>query len=220
MSHHPRRQPRLVGYYCAYLREENAARFIRAVSNRYDVATLERLAQGGTRSARRAAVLALGMLGDFRINGSLGRALRDDDRGVRMIAEQTIRQIWLRDGNPAQQKKMRIAVRLNQLFQFSTAIEIAGELIDEAPWLAEAHYQRGIGHACLGDFVAAIGDFQQSLELNAYHFAAAASMGQAYLELDDQTAALEFFRRALRLNPELDGVRARVSQLQRQLDET
>jgi tetratricopeptide (TPR) repeat protein len=71
----------------------------------------------------------------------------------------------------------------------------------------------------LGQYDEAIVDFHQTLELNAYHFPAAAAMGQAYLELNDQADALESFRRALKLNPDLEGVRARVLQLQRQVDE-
>jgi tetratricopeptide (TPR) repeat protein len=159
------------------------------------------------------------MLGDYRVNRVLGEALRDKDRGVRLVADQALREIWLRDGNPAQQSKLRIAVRLNHLFQFDEAIAATDTLIAEAPWLAEAYHQRGIARACLGQYEEALLDFQQTLELNAYHFPAAAAMGQAYLELHDNADALVCFRRALRLNGDLEGVRARVLQLQRQVDE-
>ena len=116
-------------------------------------------------------------------------------------------------------KNCGIAVRLNHLFQFDQAIACADALVAEAPWLAEAHHQRGIARACMGQYEEALLDFHQTLELNAYHFAAAAAMGQAYLELNDNADALESFRRALKLNGDLEGVRARVQQLQRQVDE-
>jgi tetratricopeptide (TPR) repeat protein len=201
--------------YREYLLDEDTAGFVKRVAEQYQVATLVRLAQCGGRLTRRAAVLALGMLGDYRINRVLGEALCDKDRGVRLVADQALREIWLRDGNAAQQKKLRIAARLNHLFQFDEAIACADALLAEAPWLAEAHHQRGIARACLGRYEEAILDFHETLELNAYHFPAAAAMGQAHLELNDQPAALECFRRALRLNPDLEGVRARVLQLQR-----
>jgi tetratricopeptide (TPR) repeat protein len=40
-------------------------------------------------------------------------------------------------------------------------------------------------------------------------------MGQCYLNLGDHEEALDCFRRALRLNPELEGVRAAVQNLER-----
>jgi hypothetical protein len=42
-------------------------------------------------------------------------------------------------------------------------------------------------------------------------------MGQCFLELNDRLAALETFRRALSLFPDLEGVRAQVQFLQREL---
>ena len=43
-------------------------------------------------------------------------------------------------------------------------------------------------------------------------------MGQAYLELNNAVSALESFRRALRVNPNLEGVRARVVRLARMVE--
>ena len=64
----------------------------------------------------------------------------------------------------------------------------------------------------------AIRDCHQALELNPYHFAAAARMAQAYLRLGNQVSALESFRRALRLNPNLEDVRAQVERLARLIE--
>ena len=58
----------------------------------------------------------------------------------------------------------------------------------------------------------------QALEINAYHFAAAAGMGQAQLQLGDQSSALESFRRALRLNPDLEAVRVQITRLSRRIE--
>ena len=55
----------------------------------------------------------------------------------------------------------------------------------------------------------------QALEINAYHFQAASIMGQAYELQHNLVAALESFRRALRLNPNMEEIRTRVIQLQR-----
>jgi len=78
--------------------------------------------------------------------------------------------------------------------------------------------QRAIACFELDLFEDAANDCQQTLELNAYHFAAAAGMAHCYLELNDAFAALECFRRALRINPDLEGIRAQVAYLQRTLE--
>jgi hypothetical protein len=55
------------------------------------------------------------------------------------------------------------------------------------------------------------------LEINPYHFGAATGMAHCHLQLNNRTSALECFRRALKLNPNLEGVRAHVLYLQRTL---
>jgi tetratricopeptide (TPR) repeat protein len=70
-----------------------------------------------------------------------------------------------------------------------------------------------------GDYEASIRDFHQTLEINPYHFCAAAGMGTCYLKQRNPLAALQAFRRALRLNPALEDVRAHVIHLQRSLNE-
>jgi tetratricopeptide (TPR) repeat protein len=187
------------------------------VARRYANATLERLAVNGDRTTRRAAVLALGYMGDYSSNTTVGRALVDRDRGVRTIAENSIRDLWCRIGSRAQRQALRNVIRMNHSKKYHEAVELATELIHESPWIAEAWCQRGTAHYHLQNYDQAIRDCHQALEINPYHFAAAAGMGQCYLLLEDRVAALEAFRRALRLNPGMEEVRAQVVQLQRSL---
>ncbi len=169
--------------------------------------------------ARRAAAaaLALGLIGGYDSNGALGRALTDSDRGVRTLAEDGIRSVWCRAGSTAQQQRLNAIIRLNAKKQFTTAVARATDLLREAPWYAEAYNQRAVAHFGLRHFVESIGDCREALELNPYHFGAAAGMGQCYLQLGNAASALECFRRALRLNPGLEGVRASVQHLERTL---
>ncbi len=87
------RTPLIVSAYEQYMNEQDTATFIKSVSQRYTCASLERLLQMGDRVTRRAAVLAIGLLGDFTSNAVVGRALTDRDRGVRTIAENSIRDL-------------------------------------------------------------------------------------------------------------------------------
>jgi tetratricopeptide (TPR) repeat protein len=211
------RSPIIVHHYRTYLDDQDSAAFIKGVARRYTCASLERLATIGDRIARRAAVLALGFMGDYSSNEVMGRAMVDRDRGVRAIAETGIRDLWCRVGNREQRLTLRNLVRLNHTKQYEEAVRRATELIYDAPHIAEAWCQRGTSYYHLGQYEAAIRDCHQALEINPYHFTASAGMGQCYLLLDNPVAALESFRRALRLNPNLEEVRAQVIQLQRSM---
>jgi tetratricopeptide (TPR) repeat protein len=211
------RTPALHGLYHQYLVDQDTTRFSRHVGMRYTIGTLERLAAAGDRMARRAAVLALGLLADYNSNATLGRALHDDDRGVRMLAESGIRQLWCRIGTAGHRKLLDAIVDLNSAGRHDEAISRATRLIEQAPWLAEGWNQRALGLYSVGRYAESIHDCTQTLEINPYHFGAATGMAQCHMKLNNRPQALECFRRALRLNPNLEGVRAHVLYLQRTL---
>lgn len=210
--------PAINKFYHDYLLSEESASFIWRVSQRYTTGTLMRLAVSGGRIERRAAVLALGFLGDFDACGVFGRSLKDSDRGVRMLAENGMRAVWCRAGNEEQRHKLRLVMRLISCGQFTDAEAQASGLIEDAPAFAEAWNQRAVARYHLGAYADAIGDARQAIELNPYHFAAAAAIGQCYLKLDAPHAALENFCHALQLNPGLELVRAQISSLQRTME--
>lgn len=212
------RLPVLVTFYENYLTDQDTAQFVRSVQGYYTQGTLQRLAEHPVREIRRAAVLALGFLGDYEVNATLGQALHDDDRTVRMLAENGIRSVWRRDGTPKQQETLAVIVRMNLAKRYQEAAQRASQLIAEAPALAEAWNQRAIARFGMEDYGGAIEDCHQTLELNPYHFAAATGMGHAYLRLNNPWSALESFRRALKLNPSLEGVRCQVVRLIRLLE--
>lgn len=219
MSNDPNRTPRLLNLYRQYLDNQDSAGFISKVSKTYTSGTLERLTQSPSRDIRRAAILALGFVGDYSANHAIGRALLDDDRTVRTLAENGIRSVWTRAGSEEERQQLGIIMRLNAAQQYKEAIVRATELIEKAPWFAEAWNQRAVAQYNMGRYAEAIRDCHQALEINPYHFVAATNMGQAYVELENHVSALESFRRALRLNPDLEGIRAQVVRLARMVED-
>ncbi len=219
MNHDSSQNPLIVELYEAYLVDQVSADFVKGVSQRYTIATLERLARQGRRTARRGAVLGLSFLGDYESNATLGHALIDRDRSVRTLAENGIQSVWFRVGSENQRQVLRTISRLNRSKQYDEAMQEATDLIHQSPWLAEAWNQRGLAYSHKGDFASSIRDRHQALEINPYHFVAAAGMGSCYLRQENRIAALESFRRALRLNPSMEDVRVHVVRLQRSLKE-
>ncbi len=200
-----------------FLDHQNEEWFVHSIGDRYLPGTLERLVVAGDRVTRRAAVLSLGYLAEYDSNRALGCALVDRDRGVRTLAETAIRNVWRRAGTQEQRALLSDVVQSNEAGDYEQAVAKATRLIHESPWIAEAWCQRGTASYHLGKFEAAIGDCRQTLEINPYQFLAAAGIGQCYLRQNNAPAALEAFRRALRLNPNMEEVRARVIQLQKSL---
>lgn len=217
MSEPTLRRPVLSELYEQFLADRDHASFVHRVAQRYNAATLERLAVHSSRWVRRGAVLALGAVGDYASNTILGHSLVDIDRGVRTLAESSIRSIWCRDGSWNQQQQLTRVIALNAAEKHDTARVAAGKLIEDNPWFAEAWNQRAIAYFAIGRYFESIADCRRTLELNPFHFGAAAGMGQCHLQLGDHQAALDTFRHALKINPGMEGVRANVVYLQKLL---
>lgn len=218
MSDEDLRYPLLDRLYQQYLNDENAACFIQSISRTYTMGTLERLGEFGQFISRRAAILAIGFLGDYASNETMGAALVDSDRAVRLLADHGIRQIWQRQGTASQQQLVRKLYRLIATNQLEDTVDFATDVLREHPGLGEVWNQRAIAFCGIGDFDAAIEDCRETLNCNRYHFPSAMGMAHCCLHLDNAHAALDCFRLALSINPDLEGVRNQIMQLERTLD--
>jgi tetratricopeptide (TPR) repeat protein len=207
------REPRLLKFYREYLDRPDCSAFSSRAADCYSEGTLQRLASHPRREIRRAAVLALGCLGDYDSNPILGAALLDPDRTVRILAENSIRQVWARAGGEKERGQLERIIRMNAARHFEKVVRVASDLIRRSPNFAEAWNQRAYAQHALGHYDESLRDCHQTLEINPYHFIAAVGMGRAYLELNNPVSALECFRRALRLNPDLEGVRLQADRL-------
>ncbi|HEX3869299.1 MAG TPA: hypothetical protein VHV77_02565, partial [Pirellulales bacterium] len=139
-------------YHC-YLADQDLATYMERVSRRYQPATLTRLMQIGARMTRRAAALGLGLFAGYDTNAELAAALHDEDRGVRMLAENAMRSVWCRQGDAKQQGTLDAVIRLNEARDFNHALRLATQLIEQAPELAEAWNQRAIASFRLGRYL-------------------------------------------------------------------
>ena len=218
MSESKVRYSKLDRYYQQFLTDEDSARFIQQVSQVYMMETLEFLARNGGRSTRRGAILAIGFLGDFEQNETVGLALADSDRAVRMLADHNVRQIWMRQGTSGQRRLIARLEWLNSVADYSRVIDITTELLRKNEHLAEAWNQRAIARCNQGEYRLAIEDCREALNCNRFHFSAAMGMGHCCLQLDDASAALDCFRLALTINPDLENLRGQIRHLEQILD--
>ena len=185
------RYPKLSKFYQQFLSEEDSAQFIKSVSETYTTGTLKRLYERGGRLTRRAAILAIGFLGDYSLNETMGKALSDDDRAVRLLAEHNIRQLWNRQGSSAERSAILRLTTLNASHQSEDVVRIANQLLHRNNGLGEAFNQRAIAHSAIGEHQKSIEDCRLTLECNQFHFPAAIGMGQGYLKLNNAFTALD-----------------------------
>ena len=209
----------LVRIYREFLDERNFQKFVKSIAERYTEGTLARIVQSGESESRQAAVLALRFFGSSKSVGNLARALDDSDRSVCELAENSLWAIWRRAGTRDQNQKLAAITMLISDGHLDTALEDANELIREAPRFAEAYNQRAIAYYESKRYKESILDCQRVLKLNPVHFGAAAGKGQCYLALDLPVKALEAFRQALQINPNLSSVRENVQVLERSMEE-
>jgi tetratricopeptide (TPR) repeat protein len=196
------------------------ARFRRSVEARYFEGTLERLLFSPQADVRQAAILALGLTGTIQVNGSVAARLRDEDPTARHLAADALWSIWQRGDKPENNQELQRLVQ--RIAAEADAAEIlAGfeALIRKAPRFAEAFNQRAVFHFHRGDYAKAIADCEKALRLNPYHYGAASGMGQCFMKQKKLRAALRVYRRANRINPNLDSVRETIQSLERMLGE-
>jgi tetratricopeptide (TPR) repeat protein len=204
----------LVDYYDAFLRDHDIEAFRTSVTARYNEGTLARAVQSGDIRARRAAVLALGLVGGFDVNEVVAHALRDPDPAVRSLADNALWAIWFRADTTENNATLEQVRELIQRQRFDQASELATRLIARAPQFAEAYNQRAIAMFIMGQFDESAADCRRVLERNPYHFGALSGLAQCYLRLNLRAEALKTFRRALRLQPFSQVIREAVDALE------
>ena len=186
--------------------------FRQRVMPRYSEGTLQRLLANPDAETRRAAVLALGLIGTMDSNGALARVLHDEDPAPARMAADALWQIWFRGGTDEQNNELQ---RIMHLPDFEEILAGLDDLAREAPKFAEVYNQRAILFFRRGEFARCIADCQKTLELNPYHFGAQAGMGQSFMKLRKPRSALRAFRMAIETNPTMTQLMETIEMLER-----
>lgn len=208
---------RLASAYRRYLTTADAIGFASEVEASYAPSTLTRLLAGGDVELRRASALALATLGTRQSIDPLGRALSDDDRGVRLASDDSFRALLVRDGAPVHHQTLLQVMHLIDGGEFAAALAPTLILCDQAPLYAEAHHQLGICWQGLKNYDAAARAYSGCLWRCRYHYAAWQGLGRCRFVLDQLPAALKAFRRAGEIHRDLEPARLAVRSIERRL---
>jgi tetratricopeptide (TPR) repeat protein len=178
-----------------------------------------RAALGDTASAehRRRGALELGQLGTMADVPALVRALTDDDVEVRGIAENALWQVWSRSGDAGIDSLFATGVEQMTLGRLAESVETFTRIIQQRPDFAEGWNKRATAYYLLGDYPKSLADCDEVLKRNPHHFGALSGYGMIYLQLDQPARALDYFQRALAVNPNLRQVEEAVEALKAML---
>jgi tetratricopeptide (TPR) repeat protein len=166
---------------------------------------------------RERGVVGLARNGRMADAPVLVAALRDPDESVREAAEQALWIVWSRSGNAQVDKLFAQGLEEMNGGRFDDGIATFTRVIELAPEFAEGWNKRATLYFITGEYRKSLADCDQVMKRNPAHFGALAGYGQIYLRLDDPERALEYFKRALAVNPNMGSVEAAVQVLERAL---
>jgi tetratricopeptide (TPR) repeat protein len=168
---------------------------------------------------RRRATAWLGEVGVIADAPVLIGALSDRDEVVRTLAEHSVWQVWGRSGDTEADGLLQVGIEEMNRGDGPAAVETFTKAIQRKPDFAEAWNKRATVYFLMGEHEKSLKDCDEVMKRNPAHFGALAGYGQIYLQLDQPERALTYFRRALRVNPNMRGVQQVIPQLEQLLTE-
>ena len=175
-------------------------------------------ALGNADAATRAeAVVWIANRGSIADAPLLHERLRDESAFVRSYAEQALWLLWSRSGDADIDRLMARGTEAMQAGQHADAIRIFSEVVKTKPDFAEGWNRRATVYYLAGRFDESIADCHEVLKRNPRHFGALSGMGQIYFQLENWAQALDWYRRALEVNPNMLGVEMNIRLIEENL---
>jgi tetratricopeptide (TPR) repeat protein len=168
-------------------------------------------------SERLAGIERLAEIGKMVDADRLLDRLGDADPQVRALAAAATWQIWSRSGDPAIDKLFARGLEQMEALALTDALATFSDIVRLKPAFAEGWNKRATIYFLLGRNEESLKDCGEVLKRNPKHFGALAGAGQIHLRLGNAERALEFFRRAVDVNPNLEGVAEVIPMLEQLL---
>jgi len=137
---------------------------------------------------------------------ALATALRDPDPLVRGFVESAMWSVWSRSGDAEVDRLFAVGVEQLGLRQLDAAIDTLTRVIQRRPEFAEGWNKRATAYFVAGDYRRSLADCDEVMARNPYHWGALSGYGMIYMQLDQPARAIEYFEKALAVNPNLDQV--------------
>jgi tetratricopeptide (TPR) repeat protein len=180
-------------------------------------------AVGALRSAdvqqRHTAVARLAEIGGMSDAHALLASLRDPDADVRQEAERAIWSIWSRSGDEAIDALYRQGMEQMSSGDVEQAIATFTRIVERKPAFAEGWNKRATLYFMIGDYRRSLADCDEVIKRNPDHFGALSGYAQIYARIGSYERALDYARRALAIDPNLEGMRHGVEMLEQLVEQ-
>jgi len=186
------------------------------VRARYTEGTLQNRLGSDHATTRRAAVLALGIVGTWESNPFLARMMHDEDPRVARTASENIWALWFRGRSTEEAVELRRVMSGGSVSRIPEGLD---QSIRRFPEFAEARNQRAILSFTKGEYTRSIVDCEEVVLLNPWHYGAWAGMGQCQQKLGMTQKAIRAYRMAVQINPTLTHLHDVMESLRQESDE-
>ena len=168
----------------------------------------------GKAESRAVAAERLGTVGTMDDVKVLLNVLRDENEGLRALAEQSIWRIWARSGDASIDRLYERGIREMNEGSHIRAISTFTEIIKLKPDFAEGWNKRATLYFMTEQYDKSLEDCDEVMKRNPYHFGALAGYGHIHLEFNLPEQAIEYFKRALAINPNMSSIAKLIIRLQ------
>lgn len=132
--------------------------------------------------------------------------------------EQKLTAMFRPSGSPSVDLLMTRAETAARAGDKDTARKLVDAVTSIAPRYAEGWHARAAMESAADNDTAAMVSLQKTVELNPNHFTAMVELGDMLEAYGDKAAALKLYRRALALNPQMEGADRKVRELTRSVE--
>ena len=151
------------------------------------------------------------------MEGLFKRLAKPKSRDWKRAQSQIIR-AWNHSGSPSMDLLARRADRAMKAKDWKTALVHLNDLVRLAPKFAEGWNKRATVYFLKGEYGPSLEDIARTLRLEPRHFGALAGLGIMLDRLGDKMGALEAYRRAVKIHPNLKGAKAGIKKLTREVE--
>jgi len=163
---------------------------------------------------RLAGVVYFGRNGMATDGPLLVKRLSDENPVVRDVAGQAIWLVWGRSGDDRIDRLLESGIAEMSAQHYPRAIEIFSDVIRRRPDFAEGWNKRATAYYLAGELQKSLADCDEVMKRNPQHFGALSGYGQIYARLEEYDKAIEYFRRALAVNPNLENLEPIIRSLE------
>jgi Tfp pilus assembly protein PilF len=132
-----------------------------------------------------------------------------EGKGIASLIERR----WSRSGSDTADLLLSRAGEAAEAKDYALAVELLDRVLALEPDWAEAWYRRANVFFLMDDPVSSMADLSQVLRREPRHFGAWTGLGHIFMSSDDKARAIEAYRRALKIHPQLSTVQTLVERL-------